>query len=182
LTPPTSSNCDAGLPTVSPQAVQIADLRHPYVRVQPTVLEQERKQDEVGHVLRCVVATIGNVDEGKGEGSQVGDIEEVGDVQGRGVEWSCAAERGKTSIEGMPSNPFLKGVQLIWDSFMMMEEGRTIGEEGFSRMSADYVVQAQAMGLVMGLVEEKDSWNCQNASRGTCTAQNIWRVRSSLTT
>jgi hypothetical protein len=30
--------------------------------------------------------------------------------------------------------------------------GRTIGLEEVSRMLADYVVQAQAMGLVMGLI------------------------------
>jgi hypothetical protein len=70
-----------------------------------------------------------------------------------------AADGGKTSTEGMHSSPLLKGVALVWDSFTIKEEGRTIGPEEVSRIIADYVVQAQAIGLVMGLVDQEDDWN-----------------------
>lgn len=63
------------------------------------------------------------------------------------------------SIESMPSNPFLKGVPLIWDSLTIKEKGRTIGAKEVSLMSADYVVHAQAMACVMGIIDEEDHWN-----------------------
>ena len=59
----------------------------------------------------------------------------------------------------MHSSPLLKGVPLIWDSFTIEKEGRTIGPEEVSRILADYVVQAQAMDLVMGLVDEEGDWD-----------------------
>ncbi|KIM42555.1 hypothetical protein M413DRAFT_444271 [Hebeloma cylindrosporum] len=70
-----------------------------------------------------------------------------------------AADGGKTSTDGMHSNPLLKGVPLIWDKYTMEEDGRTIGPEEASRRLADYVVQAQAISLVMGLVDEEDGWD-----------------------
>jgi len=67
---------------LTPYAVQVADLNHPYVRVHAAILEQERPPDEIGRVLGRVVATDSAIDEGTGEGARVGDIEEVRDVEG----------------------------------------------------------------------------------------------------
>jgi hypothetical protein len=70
-----------------------------------------------------------------------------------------AADGGKMSTEGMHSSPLLKGVPLIRGSFTIQEEGRKIGQEEVSRMMTDYVIQSQAMRLVMGLADEEDGWN-----------------------
>ena len=59
----------------------------------------------------------------------------------------------------MHSSPLLEGVLLIRDSFMIEEEGRSISPQEIDRMLVDYVIQGQAMGLVMGLVNEEDDWN-----------------------
>ena len=70
-----------------------------------------------------------------------------------------AADGGKTSTEGMHSSPLLRGVPLMGGSFTI-EEGETkIGPEEVSRMLTDYVIQAQAIGMVMGLVDEEDNWD-----------------------
>jgi len=76
-----------------PQTIQVADLNQPYIRVHPTVLEQERKPDEIGGVLRCIVAADGTIKEGTRESAWVGDVEEVGNVQGRGGEAVKDADR-----------------------------------------------------------------------------------------
>jgi hypothetical protein len=72
-----------------------------------------------------------------------------------------AADGGKMTTEGMHSSPLLKGVPLIWNSVtsQIEEDGRTISPEEVSRMLADYVVQAQVMSLVMGLVDEEGGWD-----------------------
>ena len=70
-----------------------------------------------------------------------------------------AVDSGKTSTEGMHSSPLLRGVPLMGGSFTI-EEGETkIGPEKVSRMLMDYVIQAQAMGMVMGLVDKEDNWD-----------------------
>ena len=38
-------------------------------------------------------------------------------------------------------------------------EGREIGKEKVSMMLTDYIIQGQAMTLVMGLVDEEDNWD-----------------------
>ena len=70
-----------------------------------------------------------------------------------------AADGGKTSTEGMHANPLLKGVPLMGGSFTIDEEGKQIGPEEVSRMLTDYIIQGQAMTLVMGLVDEEDDWD-----------------------
>jgi len=89
---------------LAPQAVQVADLDHPYVRVHAAVLEQERPPDEVRRVLGRVVAADVAIDEGTGEGAWVGDVEEVRDVQGRGGQAVEDADRpallGEASVPG----------------------------------------------------------------------------------
>jgi hypothetical protein len=76
-----------------------------------------------------------------------------------------AADGGKTSTEGMHSSPLLRGVPLIEkiplvrQSFTIKEWERKIGAEEASRMLTDYIIQGQVMTMVMGLVDEEDSWD-----------------------
>jgi len=70
-----------------------------------------------------------------------------------------AADGGKTSTEGMHTSPLLKGVPLMGGSFTIEEEGKKIGPAEVSRMLTDYIIQGQAMTLVMGLVDEEDDWD-----------------------
>lgn len=70
-----------------------------------------------------------------------------------------AADGGKTSTEGMHSSPLLKGVPLMGGSFTIEEEGKKIGPAEVSRMLTDYIIQGQAMTLVMGLIDEEDDWD-----------------------
>lgn len=70
-----------------------------------------------------------------------------------------AADGGKVSTEGMHSSPLLKGIPLMGGSFTIEEEDRKIEEEETSRMLTDYIIQGQVMTMVMGLVDEEDSWD-----------------------
>ena len=69
-----------------------------------------------------------------------------------------AEHGGKTSTERMHTSPLLKGVPLVGRLFTI-EEGSKIGTEKASRMWTDYAIQIQAMGLVMGLVDEEGGWD-----------------------
>ena len=67
-----------------------------------------------------------------------------------------AAGGGKTSTEGMHNSPLLRGVPLMrWSVTGEEEDGRL----DRSKLLTDYIIQSQAMGLVMGLVDEEDGWN-----------------------
>ncbi|KAI1402008.1 hypothetical protein F4819DRAFT_496336 [Hypoxylon fuscum] len=70
-----------------------------------------------------------------------------------------AADGGKTSTDGMHSSPLLKGVPMLRSSATFQEDGRTIGPEEVTRMLSDYIIQGQAMAMVMGLVDEEDGWD-----------------------
>ncbi|KAI1374721.1 hypothetical protein F4677DRAFT_424548 [Hypoxylon crocopeplum] len=70
-----------------------------------------------------------------------------------------AADGGKTNTEGMHSSPLLKGVPMMGGSFTIEEEGKTIGREEAGKMLTDYIIQGQAMTMVMGLVDEEDNWD-----------------------
>ncbi|KAH8176960.1 capsular polysaccharide synthesis protein [Sarocladium implicatum] len=72
--------------------------------------------------------------------------------------WS--ADGGKTDTEGMHASPLLKGVPLMsGDGMSFTENGKTYGPEEISRLLSDYIVQGQALTLVIGLVDEADGWN-----------------------
>lgn len=66
---------------------------------------------------------------------------------------------GKTSTDGMHSNPLLKGIPLMGGSFTIEEEGKKIEAGEVSKMLTDYIIQGQAMTMVMGLVDDEDGWN-----------------------
>ncbi|KAL8791317.1 MAG: hypothetical protein Q9195_005936 [Heterodermia aff. obscurata] len=70
-----------------------------------------------------------------------------------------AEEGGKVSTEGMHRSPLLKGVPLMGNSHAMEEDGRVIGAEEVSRLLTDYIIQGQAMSMVMGLVDEEGGWD-----------------------
>jgi hypothetical protein len=44
-------------------------------------------------------------------------------------------------------------------SFTIEEEGKKIGPAEVSKMLTDYIIQGQAMTLVMGLVDKEDDWD-----------------------
>ncbi|TKA79843.1 hypothetical protein B0A55_02776 [Friedmanniomyces simplex] len=70
-----------------------------------------------------------------------------------------AEDGGKVSTEGMHSSPLLKEVPLMSGEFEFDEDGRHYGPEEVRIMLTDYIIQAQAMTMVMGLVDEEDDWN-----------------------
>ncbi|KAI1433840.1 hypothetical protein GGR50DRAFT_459567 [Xylaria sp. CBS 124048] len=71
-----------------------------------------------------------------------------------------AADGGKTSTEGMHSDPLLEGVPLIGDDSMAFtENGRTYTGPEVKRLLSDYIIQGQAIKMVMGLIDEEDGWN-----------------------
>jgi hypothetical protein len=72
------------------------------------------------------------------------------------------ADGGKTSTEGMHEDPLIRDVPLLaaQDKTLSFEEnGKTYGPQEVQRMLSDYIVQGQAMNLVMGLVDAEDGWN-----------------------
>ncbi|KAI4862402.1 hypothetical protein F4820DRAFT_430540 [Hypoxylon rubiginosum] len=69
------------------------------------------------------------------------------------------ADGGKTSTEGMHLSPLLKGVPLMTSSLTIEEEGRTIGPEEVGRLLSDYIIQGQAITMVLGLVDEEEVWD-----------------------
>jgi hypothetical protein len=72
------------------------------------------------------------------------------------------ADGGKTSTEGMHGSALLKGVPLIRSDLPDEgTQGRSIGKEELFRMCqwTDYVIQGQAITMVMGLVDDEDGWD-----------------------
>jgi hypothetical protein len=72
------------------------------------------------------------------------------------------ADGGKISTEGMHASPLLKGLPLLGEgdeSLAFEENGRKYEYPEVSRMLTDYIVQGQAMSMVMGLIDEDDGWN-----------------------
>jgi hypothetical protein len=70
-----------------------------------------------------------------------------------------AADGGKKDTEGMHRSPLLKGVPLMGGDTSFEENGKTVSPEETSKMLTDYIIQAQAMTMVMGLVDEEDNWD-----------------------
>ncbi|KAI1135875.1 hypothetical protein F5Y05DRAFT_415869 [Hypoxylon sp. FL0543] len=66
---------------------------------------------------------------------------------------------GKTSTEGMHGSALLQGCPMMSGSFTIEEGDRTIGPEEVRKMLSDYIIQGQAMTMVMGLVDEEDGWD-----------------------
>ncbi|KAH7122040.1 hypothetical protein B0J13DRAFT_566873 [Dactylonectria estremocensis] len=70
-----------------------------------------------------------------------------------------AADGGRTSTDGMHSSPLLKGIPLMGRTLSFEEDGKVFGPEEVSKMLTDYIIQGQAMTMVMGLLDEEDGWN-----------------------
>ena len=70
-----------------------------------------------------------------------------------------AEDGGRVSTEGMHRSPLLKGVPLMGGSFTIEEDGETIGPEEVRVLLTDYIIQGQAISMVMGLVDEEDGWD-----------------------
>ncbi|OTA86295.1 hypothetical protein M434DRAFT_399941 [Hypoxylon sp. CO27-5] len=70
-----------------------------------------------------------------------------------------AEDGGKTSTEGMHGSALLKGSPMMSGSFTIKEKDRTIGPEEVRKMLSDYIIQGQAMTMVMGLIDDEDGWD-----------------------
>lgn len=73
-----------------------------------------------------------------------------------------AEDGGKQSTEGMHRSILLKGLPLMGagSSMTIEEEGKpSIGPEEVSRILTDYIIQGQAISMVMGLVDQEDEWD-----------------------
>jgi len=70
------------------------------------------------------------------------------------------ADGGRENTEGMRHSPLLKGVPLLeGGSPGFTENGKWFPPEEVDAMLSDYIVQSQAMTMVMGLIDEEDNWN-----------------------
>ncbi|OTB04113.1 hypothetical protein M426DRAFT_59286 [Hypoxylon sp. CI-4A] len=71
-----------------------------------------------------------------------------------------AADGGRTSTVGMHASALLKGVPLLGGSYTIEEaDGTVVGPAEVTKMLNDYIIQGQAMAMVMGLVDDEDGWN-----------------------
>ncbi|KAH8688734.1 hypothetical protein BGW36DRAFT_309736 [Talaromyces proteolyticus] len=70
-----------------------------------------------------------------------------------------AADGGKDSTEGMHKSPLLKGLDLMDHGQTVKDGDRVLSAEEWTGMLTDYIIQAQVITMVMGLVDEKDNWN-----------------------
>nr|POE74560.1 hypothetical protein CFP56_37091 [Quercus suber] len=71
-----------------------------------------------------------------------------------------AADGGKASTTGMHTSPLLEGAPLMGGGFTMKgDDGRTIGEDECRGILTDYIVQGQALTMVLGLVDAADDWD-----------------------
>ncbi|KAI1452275.1 hypothetical protein F4805DRAFT_470956 [Annulohypoxylon moriforme] len=70
-----------------------------------------------------------------------------------------AEDGGKTSTEGMSSSALLKSVPLMGGEFTIEEDGKVIPPDEVRKLLSDYIIQGQAITLVMGLVDAEDNWD-----------------------
>jgi hypothetical protein len=72
-----------------------------------------------------------------------------------------ASDGGKTSTKGMHRSSLLAGVPLMGgpSDISYEENGRRISHEEAKANLTDYIIQCQALSMVMGLVDEADGWN-----------------------
>lgn len=70
-----------------------------------------------------------------------------------------AADGGKTSTDGMRLSPLLKGVPLTATDLSFEEDGRVVSAQRTREILTDYIIQGQAMSMVMGLVDEETGWD-----------------------
>lgn len=69
------------------------------------------------------------------------------------------ADGGRTCTDGMHASPLLAGVPLLGGDFEIKEADRVIGKEESGRILTDYIIQGQAISMVMGLVDADDDWD-----------------------
>lgn len=75
-----------------------------------------------------------------------------------------AEDGGKTSTEGMHSSPLLKGLRMLADDASdgfhdKLDNDKWYTKEEFSRMLTDYIIQGQAISMVMATVDAEDGWD-----------------------
>lgn len=69
------------------------------------------------------------------------------------------ADGGKITTEGMHSSPLLKGTLMQGVGLSFEENGKRVSAEETSRLITDYIIQAQVITMVMGLLDEQGGWN-----------------------
>lgn len=86
-----------------------------------------------------------------------------------------AADGGRTSTAGMHASPLLEGVPHMGGTFevpaIVEEDGTRIESADVGRLLTDYIIQGQAMTMVMSLVDEEDGWNGPEYS-----AQHVYAI------
>lgn len=72
-----------------------------------------------------------------------------------------AEDGGKETTTGMHASPLLKGIPMLGEEGTMTieEDGKIIGPEECSKILTDYIIQGQAITMVMGLVDKEDNWD-----------------------
>lgn len=73
-----------------------------------------------------------------------------------------AADGGKSCTDGMHLNPLVTNIPPQdggGNSLAFEHDGRSYTHEEGCKILTDYVIQAQAMSLVMGLIDEEENWN-----------------------
>ena len=70
------------------------------------------------------------------------------------------ADGGKRDTSGMHASPLLKGTKLLGEgATWTLQDGTVIGPDESGPMLTDYIIQGQAITMVMGLVDEEGGWD-----------------------
>ncbi|KAG6013250.1 hypothetical protein E4U43_007417 [Claviceps pusilla] len=70
-----------------------------------------------------------------------------------------AEDGGKTCTDGMHASGLLKELPLSPFSLTFEEDGRVFGADEVTRMLADYIIQGQALRMVMSMQDPGDGWD-----------------------
>ncbi|KAK4053074.1 hypothetical protein OIV83_001809 [Microbotryomycetes sp. JL201] len=70
-----------------------------------------------------------------------------------------ASDGGKTNTTGMHLHPLVKHVPLMQRKITFEENGRHYSAAEVDAMLSDYIIQGQAISMVMGLVDKDDDWD-----------------------
>ncbi|KAM0792467.1 hypothetical protein ACM66B_005142 [Microbotryomycetes sp. NB124-2] len=67
--------------------------------------------------------------------------------------------QGKTNTTGMHLDPLVKDVPMMRRGISFEENGRRYEAEEVDAMLSDYIIQGQAISMVMGLVDKETGWD-----------------------
>lgn len=70
-----------------------------------------------------------------------------------------AEDGGKTCTDGMHASGLLKDLALTPFNLSFNEDGKVYSADDVTRMLADYIIQGQALSMVMNTEDAEDGWN-----------------------